>query len=268
MPALSQNPMFQNLPLKLVVTPVLITGATLVGRRWGDAMSGWLVGLPLTSGPVVFFLALDQGNRFAAVAALGVLLGVTSQAVFGLAYVWLGGKRSWTVGVAAGTAFFGLATVLFDVLRLPPVVEPVLVAISLVIAIALMPRNVIRISEAGKAEPADIPLRIAIATGLVVGLTAVAPALGPRLSGLLSPFPLYAAILAVFAHRRDGIDSAAAVWRGLMFGLFAFAAFFSVLGATLGSLGIGGAFLLAVVVALVIQAAALVALRPRVKGTK
>ena len=53
-----------------------------------------------------------------------------------------------------------------------------------------------------------------------------------------------------------------------MFGLFAFAAFFSVLGATLGSLGIGGAFLLAVVVALVIQAAALVALRPRVKGTK
>ena len=240
--------MFQNLPLKLVVTPVLITGATLVGRRWGDAMSGWLVGLPLTSGPVVFFLALDQGNRFAAVAALGVLLGVTSQAVFGLAYVWLGGKRSWTVGVAAGTPPYGTG--------------------CWVIAIALMPRNVIRISEAGKAEPADIPLRIAIATGLVVGLTAVAPALGPRLSGLLSPFPLYAAILAVFAHRRDGIDSAAAVWRGLMFGLFAFAAFFSVLGATLGSLGIGGAFLLAVVVALVIQAAALVALRPRVKGTK
>ena len=46
--------------LKLILAPVIIGGASLAGRRWGPAVSGWLVGLPLTSGPVIFFLALSQ----------------------------------------------------------------------------------------------------------------------------------------------------------------------------------------------------------------
>src|SRR5438067_12515333 len=115
MPALSQNPMFQNLPLKLVVTPVLITGATLVGRRWGETMSGWLVGLPLTSGPVVLFLALDHGAQFAASAAVGVILGTASQAAVALAYGWLvRGRDEWTLAAGGGTIAFALATVGFQ----------------------------------------------------------------------------------------------------------------------------------------------------------
>ena len=55
-------------------------------------------------------------------------------------------------------------------------------------------------------------------------LTASAGALGPRLTGLLAPFPLYAAVLTVFAHAFDGGDAAASVLRGLLLGLFAFAA--------------------------------------------
>jgi hypothetical protein len=92
-------------------------------------------------------------------------------------------------------------------------------------------------------------------------LTAVAPAIGARLSGLLSPFPVYAGILAVFAHRLDGTSAAVAVWRGLLFGLFAFVAFFSVLAAALEPLGIGPAFILATAGALGIQSATLLLLR-------
>src|SRR5712692_1697596 len=57
--------------LKLVVTPVLIAAATLVARRWGPGVGGWLAGFPLTSAPVSVFLALEQGPDFAA-AGLGV----------------------------------------------------------------------------------------------------------------------------------------------------------------------------------------------------
>jgi len=46
------------LALKLVLTPAVMVGATLAGRRWGGAVSGWLIGLPLTSGPLVFIVAL------------------------------------------------------------------------------------------------------------------------------------------------------------------------------------------------------------------
>ncbi len=56
------------LVLKLVLTPVLIGGASLGARRWGPTVGGWIVSLPLTSGPVVLFLALDRGPAFAVAA--------------------------------------------------------------------------------------------------------------------------------------------------------------------------------------------------------
>ena len=60
-----------TLVLKLVLTPTLIGTASLAGRRWGPAVSGWLVGFPFTSAPVALFLAgaavvalhVDKGAR-------------------------------------------------------------------------------------------------------------------------------------------------------------------------------------------------------------
>src|SRR5438132_12176846 len=54
-----------SLLLKVVVTPVLIAIATLAGRRWGDRLSGWQVGLPLTSGPAVLFRCSQPGRACA-----------------------------------------------------------------------------------------------------------------------------------------------------------------------------------------------------------
>ena len=76
----------QNLAIKVAVTPVLIGGSTLSGRRFGHHVGGWLVGLPYTSGPVAFFLATDQGERFAAATAVGMLAATASQVAFALAY--------------------------------------------------------------------------------------------------------------------------------------------------------------------------------------
>jgi hypothetical protein len=77
-----------SLALKLVLTPVLIGAASLAGRRWGSVVSGWLVGIPFTSAPVAFFLALDPGPRFAAAAAAGIMAGAISQVAFCLVYSW------------------------------------------------------------------------------------------------------------------------------------------------------------------------------------
>jgi len=45
-----------SLVFKIVTSPLLIQVASLAGRRWGPAVGGWFVGLPLTSGPIAFFL--------------------------------------------------------------------------------------------------------------------------------------------------------------------------------------------------------------------
>ena len=85
----------EGLALKLVLTPALIGAVSLAGRRWGLGVSGWLVGFPLTSGPVAFFLALDQGVGFAAAAAVGSMTGAGAQAAFCLLYGRLARRGRW-----------------------------------------------------------------------------------------------------------------------------------------------------------------------------
>jgi hypothetical protein len=93
----------------------------------------------------------------------------------------------------------------------------------------------------------------------VIALTAAAPLLGPRLAGLIAPYPLYATVLGVFAHRLQGAEAAVSVLRGLLLGLFAFAGFFLTVALLLETNGIAVAFGAALVVALALQAASLFA---------
>ncbi|HEY7834721.1 MAG TPA: hypothetical protein VIG30_14200 [Ktedonobacterales bacterium] len=100
-----------TLVLKLVLTPALIGMASLAGRRWGPAVSGWLIGLPFTSGPILFFLALNRGTGFAAAAAAGTLTGTLSQVAFCLSYAWVATWRhSWPVALALALLAFGAMT--------------------------------------------------------------------------------------------------------------------------------------------------------------
>jgi hypothetical protein len=259
-----------TLALKLVLTPLLIGAASLAGRRWGPAVSGWLVGLPLTSGPVAFFLALGLGSRFASAAAAGTLAGTISQCVFCLAYSWLAARYSagWPPAVLGGTVGFAAATIALTSVPLPLAVLFPIVVLALALTLRLLPTGSLsgRVgcmlpsapsspSPAPAASPPawDLPARMAAATAIVLALTVAASALGPRLTGLLAPFPVYATILAVFAHRQLGPAAAVRVLSGLLYGLFGFAAFFLVIAALIEHLGIGPAFALAILLDLASQ---------------
>jgi len=241
-----------SLLLKVIVTPALIAAATLAGRRWGDRLSGWLVGLPLTSGPVVFFLAIDQGSGFATKAALAVLLGTISQAAFAVAYARAAVRSAWAVATLAGFTTFAIATIAFQRVSVSALPAFALVTASLILATLLMPKSR-PADDRTRAPHWDLPLRIVVATGLVLLLPGIAPTIGAHLTGLLSPFPVYAGVLAIFAHRQSGGDAANNVLRGLLLGLFAFGTFFLLLAIGLSRLGVGLAFLVATVTGLTIQ---------------
>lgn len=248
------------LALKLVLTPVLVGAASLAGRRWGTAVGGWLIGIPFTSGPIVFFLALSPGPRFAAAAAVGTMAGTASQAAFCLGYAWSAQRLGWAASVVAAALAFAAATAVLDVVVLPAAGYFVVAILGLVVALFLVPPAAP--GARGDAEVRyaawDLPARMVVATAFVVALTAAAPLLGAHLAGLIAPFPLYATVLAVFAHRLQGAGAAVGVVRGLLLGLFAFASFFLVLSALL-PVGVGLAFVAAIAVALVVQGASLLA---------
>ena len=249
------------LVLKIVASPLLIGGASLVGRRWGQAVGGWLVGLPLTSGPVAFFLALDHGNVFAAGAAEGSLAGTAAQALFALAYASAARRTAWPLSFCAGAAGFAAAASLIALLRLP---LPALVAAAfaaLALGLLLLPRYPSGERLLLGSPGWDIPLRMLVATTLVLGLTQAAPVLGARLAGTLATFPAFATVLAVFAHHVEGKEAATRVLRGLILGLFGFVGFFYILASTLAGAGLAAGFLLATAVALATQGLSLRLLR-------
>lgn len=228
-----------TIALKLAITPLLIGGASLAARRWGNRVGGLLVALPLTSGPIAFFLAVDHGPRFAADSAVGMLAGTISQVAFALTYRAVA-RQGWRFPFLAGVAAFAVATVLLGNLHAAVLPTFVLVAVVLAAATVIIRRG----QQAVPPRPAvrlpwwDVPLRMLVATAIVCSITAIAPVIGPHLAGLLSPFPVFGVVLALFARRVEGQAAATSVLEGLTLGLASPAVFFAALALTLPTLGL------------------------------
>jgi hypothetical protein len=246
--------------LKLVLTPLLLGGVTLAGRKFGPSVSGWLVGLPLTSGPVSFFLALEQGRVFAAHAGLGTLMGVISLSAFCVVYCWLSLRAGWLLCWLGSWAAYLAGTFLFTRVIFPLPLDLLLAVIVLGVSFYILPRDS---QQASKDVPAtisatwDMALRMLIATLFVLTLTGAAAALGPRLSGLLSPLPIFSSIVAVFAHKFEGAAAARLVLRGILAGSFAFIAFYLAITTLIVPWGIAAAFACALLGALLAQGCSL-----------
>jgi hypothetical protein len=246
--------------LRLVAAPGLILAASLVGRRWGEAVGGWLVGLPLTSGPVLLLLALEHGRAFAAGSAAGSVGGVIAQAAFGLGYGFAAEAAGLWGALLAGTACFAACVWLLQAAPLPILPLFLLAAGALTAAILVFPRRMTPV-RSGRPIGNDLPLRMLVAALVVLAITSAAPALGPRLSGLLTTYPVMASILASFAHRSFGPGAARRVLLGLLMGLYGFAMFFVVLNVSLPTVGIAAAFAMAGSAALLVQGGSLLVIR-------
>jgi hypothetical protein len=248
--------------IKLVLTPLLIAALTLIGRRWGSAVSGAIAGLPLTSGPVSIFLALEQGTNFAAHAAIGTLAGLIAVGAFCLAYAFTASRKNWIASAIAGVAAFVVFASLLLLAPLDLVATFIIVALFLAIVLRMMPKATGSKSFVVLAQPKwDLGLRMGIATGLVFLLTAIAPKLGPQMTGLVSPFPVFGGVLAVFAHRHFGPLDAHRVLRSVVLASFAFAVFFLIVGAMLERYGCAVTYSLAAIAALSANALLFIRLR-------
>ncbi len=213
--------------LKLILTPLIIGGVTLIVRRWGENIGGLIVALPLTSGPVSIFFALEQGQRFAANAAKGALLGLIPVAVFCVGYVQSARRFPWYLSAVFSIALYGAAVWIMSVVTPGLGLTAFLIPAALWLAMLLLGRL-----DAGDAiiTPPwwDLPLRMVIATALLILITTGASTLGPRWSGLLSPFPIFSFVMVTFSHSQGGTAAAWRWVRGVLMGLFSYIAFFLV----------------------------------------
>lgn len=250
------------LALKLAIVPMFILGISLAGQRWGPAIAGWLSGLPVVAGPILFFMAREQGAAFAAEAAVATASAVCGSIVFSAAYAWTATKQRWPLCLlAAAVAYF--FTIALLAWLAPGVVLAALMSLALVVVAPRLFPPVTSSSPPGPMPKSELLVRMIAGATLVFVATWFAASLGPRLSGLIAMFPVLGTVLAVFSHRHAGAAFTTQLLRGMAAGFYAFITFCVVLALTLVPWGIGMAFGAAVVAALVVQAGAKVVLLRR-----
>jgi len=216
-----------------------------------------MVSLPFTSAPVIFFLAVEQGDSFASNASVGVILGLASITLFAFAYCWLALRQmgtTWPYPVLLGSgAFFLLTLVLVDI-PTPSIAAFVGVVLFLLLAYRWLPRVRGAVGPNRPVAKWEVAFRMVAATALVFLITQASTVLGPQLSGLLTPFPVYVSVLASSTYRLQGAESAAQLVRGATLGLFTPAVFFLVVSTTIVWLGVGLSFGIALAVTPLVHA--------------
>ena len=241
-----------TLLLKLVLVPGLIALVTLAGRRFGPRLGGWLNALPLVAGPVLFFLALEQGDAFVARAAQATLAGLAAVAAFSVIYAWTAVVRAcvgWRAGrldglrdsdrraqAVAWTAARGLALsagrLRHRALHAPPA-----------------------FLDAPIPAPApawDRPCAMGGGRAWCWGVTARRLA-RPAALRRDHPVPVATTILLAFTHAQQGAPAAVGFLRAFLPAMWSFALFCFVLAVGVVGLGRDLAFPLALAVHLAVQ---------------
>lgn len=238
--------------LKLTLTPMLIAMATLASRRWGPVVGGWMVGLPLTSGPISVFLVLEQGTEFAATAAANTLLGTMPMITFPVVYAWAARKLPWPAATLLALAMYFIFIAVLSLIALPLSAAAVTVLAYIALALFLEGPTAGAIVKI-PAPWWDIPFRMLAATMVVLLITVLSTHLGPGLSGLLSTFPAFICVMSIFSHTLCGPASVRELARGMITGSFSFAAFFIVVSLSLGTMSPFLVYPLAMVTATIVN---------------
>jgi hypothetical protein len=222
--------------LKLALVPLVVWLASVGGRRWGHAATGWISGLPLIAGPISIFLALDQGPQFAADAAAATLQVTGAAALHCFVFAHASRRFGWVASLLLGWISFITGAAALAAVPMPPLAGAGITAVALGAMLAKLPA-VERVSGPLPIPGTELVVRVAAALAIAAAVTLGASLFGPRISGILLAFPITGSVLPAFALALHGSDATVRLLAGFLSGLVAFAAFHFVVAVALPALG-------------------------------
>ena len=240
------------LVLKLLLVPSFLLAVTFVERRFGPEIAGWIAGMPIVTGPILFVLALENGPAFARTASAASLSAVFATATFAIAYARVCRHLNWQATLALALSAWLCA---IWALSLAPAASArgwAAAACTLVLAPMLFPA-VRAAPQSRRVGHAELGARMTGGALLTILVTFAANRIGGAWSGLIAVFPVLGTVLAVSSHRRSGPVYSAVLLRGMASGMYAFAAFCLVLTMALASLSVPRAFLAAIAAGIAVQ---------------
>lgn len=223
--------------LKLLVIPGFLLLISVAGKRWGPSVAGWLSGLPVVVGPILLFLAIEQGQAFAAQSAKAALSAMFAMIAFCICYAHVAQRTAWPWALTMSLLVWAALAVVLSLIPPSLTLSVIAAASALLAAPYLFPK--VQPIFSGPAPKSDrLLLRMVAGALLTLAVTVLASTVGERWSGLLAVFPVLGSVMAVFSQQSRGPAFTAALLRATATGMYSFAAFCLVVALTLPDLGL------------------------------
>jgi hypothetical protein len=248
--------------LEVLIAPVLVALATLVGRRWGARAGGLVSAFPAVVGPVLLIIAQQRGEPAAERAAGATLLGLVALSGFALAYGRTARGTPWPASLAAGwaCAIAAAAAAAWSLTGagLPAALGAAVLSIAVARSALPRPAEQLHLGSPLPRPRGDIVVRMALTAALIVLLTIASELFGPVVGGMLAALPVLASVLAVFTHREHGSDATIGLLGGMLTGMSGFVAFCAAIALLAVPAGTAVAFGVATLCAVAAQALMLI----------
>lgn len=210
--------------LKLCIVPLFIGLITLAGRKWGSGIAGLMGAFPVVAGPIVIFIALEQGPAFATLTSVSAISATACLMLFGIAYSWSCIRLSWPLALLIALSTWLVSAFILATCSLDLEASLVIAIGSLLVTPYLLPK--MKAIAPPKTKLHDLPWRMLVGALLTLSVTTLAIFLGETWSGILAVFPVIGLVLAVFTHNTLGPAHVTQVYRGMVKGFYSFTAFF------------------------------------------
>jgi hypothetical protein len=191
------------LGLKLFLAPFFVWIISILQSRYNARLGGFFLGLPLTTGPFLLIIGIQEGRSFAKTAAHGVLVGQLSLIVFCFVYAIAAKNLNWIRSILIATIAVWLSGYFFNLVNFSNLGIAMTLFFFWAISLGLFPMYE-KPTEKVVAPKWELPVRLITAVLLILLLTATANILGSRVSGALSTYPTIITVLGSFSHRRNG----------------------------------------------------------------
>ena len=206
--------------IKILTIPILLWLVYEIARRFGPLVGGVVNGLPLISGPITFYVALEQGVDFAQKTALGAYPGQVTFVVFGLCYCYLGKRWHWATTVLTTLLVYAIVALLMGNVTLPVGVWPVVGAIAILIGLKLIPAPLPDGRQMPTGQKSRPYLQMVCGATLMFIITSLATVVGPTFSGVLMFFPVIGGILGMFMLKAGFVNATITLVKGTFIGMF------------------------------------------------
>lgn len=228
-----------TLLLRMAVTAAFVVTASVITERSGPLIGALVATLPVFTGPVYVFLALDHDTAFIAASALAALPINAVIMAFGMIYAMMAQRHSalasFGTAILAWLALVSLAHSMNWSLVGALAINALVCAICL--PLAQRYRKVVM--PPIRRRWYDIPLRALLVALMVATVVGLSSRVGPAVTGILAVFPVVSSSLMLILHPRIGGRATGAVLANGLWGMVGFG-----LGLTtlhLGALYLGSA---------------------------